>query len=293
MCIAIFKPQGKIVTKTALHRSFTVNGDGAGYVFADKGKLIIKKGFFRFKDFWREFRNDMGKYGNPTTLIHFRIATHGRIDADNCHPFAVGKNFAFIHNGVIDCAMPEKEMSDTFNFGKFILSPLVKEFGAKIFESSAMGDLLGMSIGYSKLAIIDRFGEVTLVNSEMGVWDAGVWYSNESYQPKTVKKYYGTTRGSSGGWGDEAEDFSSEDYTKSHIKPKSPSKYDDAMEIAQRYKHNAGEEVSGFNLNELKGLSLAEVTEMTDEDFFSRIVPIADKTVTDNPPTQEKEVQFD
>jgi predicted glutamine amidotransferase len=271
MCIAIYKPQGAQVTKDALHRSFTANSDGAGYVFAHKGKLTIKKGFFTFKAFWKEYRQDMIELDNPVALIHFRITTHGLTNAENCHPFSLGKDFAMIHNGIIDCAMPDKEMSDTHNFAKYVLKPLVQKFGKRVFDSKEILELIGMGIGASKIAILSSNGEVNLVNSEYGAWEHGVWYSNDSYKPRETKSRY-TYYQKRGGW--DVDDFDygyTTDRVVEVVKKDSktePSKVEDMVKI---FKKNTGQPVPSIDLSKLKGRSLEEIAELEEDDFFGLI----------------------
>jgi hypothetical protein len=45
-------------------------------------------------------------------------------------------------------------------------------------------ELIKNFIGYSKLIFMDRKGRSSIINSDKGVWDGGVWYSNTSYQIK-------------------------------------------------------------------------------------------------------------
>ena len=51
MCIAILKKDGVNVPQSQLEESFMSNPDGSGYLFANNGKLSVKKGFFTFLDF--------------------------------------------------------------------------------------------------------------------------------------------------------------------------------------------------------------------------------------------------
>ena len=85
MCVAIYKPEGIQVTKRDMLKCFQSNPDGAGFSYIDNGVAKIEKGFFTFKQFWTAFRVHM----NKEAVIHFRWATHGTTDADNCHPFVL------------------------------------------------------------------------------------------------------------------------------------------------------------------------------------------------------------
>ena len=75
--------------KSDLLECWNKNPHGAGFMFNDNGKVIIKKGYMNFDDFYNELiRTDTKKYlKNRGLVIHFRIATSGLIDKGNCHPY--------------------------------------------------------------------------------------------------------------------------------------------------------------------------------------------------------------
>ena len=115
MCIAIYSLCGNdLPTKERLQKCFNANPDGAGFAYAYKGTVYTYKGFFKFDDFYKKLTECDKKYNlkNSGTLLHFRIATHGGINAANCHPFAVTSNeyklkstfskskFSAVHNGI-------------------------------------------------------------------------------------------------------------------------------------------------------------------------------------------------
>ena len=115
MCVAVIKPKGvALPSKEILRNCFYSNPHGAGYMYVDNGKLHIKKGFMSFKTFYKSFINE-GFTEEDNLLIHFRIATHGRIDGGNCHPFPITSKISFmrkvdntfngygmVHNGIFD-----------------------------------------------------------------------------------------------------------------------------------------------------------------------------------------------
>lgn len=62
-------------------------------------------------------RSMLQTLGNDTlATVHFRLATHGRIDRSNAHPFHVSGDVFLMHNGVLrdDCFQcPNNQRSDT------------------------------------------------------------------------------------------------------------------------------------------------------------------------------------
>ena len=178
MCIAIYKPQGKIIPYSTLKECYDANSDGAGFMYAENKMLNIQKGFFSLKDFYREYV----KHQDKQVVLHFRIKTHGKIDATNCHPFAINNSIGFVHNGIIN-GFGDTNHSDTIGFNNKVLQPLVNKWGNLALFQDPLKDLIESRIGYSKLIFLDRHGNHNIFNEQKGVWDDGVWYSNTSYKP--------------------------------------------------------------------------------------------------------------
>ena len=178
MCIAIYKPEGKILSQTTLTECYDSNPDGAGFMYAENKKLHIEKGFFSFQSFYDAFK----KHENKQTVLHFRIKTHGKIDTTNCHPFAVNNAIGFVHNGIIS-GFGDANHSDTIGFNQSILQPLVSKWGNLALFQDPIINLIEGRIGYSKLVFLDRHGNHKIMNEHKGEWDDGIWYSNNSYKP--------------------------------------------------------------------------------------------------------------
>lgn len=177
MCIAIYKPENILIDKETLEECYRRNSDGAGYMFHKNDKLYVKKGFFSFKEFWNSYRRDK----NKECVIHFRIKTHGQINKDNCHPYMVNDNFAFVHNGVIS-GYSDTNKSDTWLFNEDVIQPFVSKWGNLGLFEDPVKKLIESRIGYSKLIFMDNKGNSKIFNEDKGVWDKGVWYSNTTYK---------------------------------------------------------------------------------------------------------------
>ena len=183
MCIAIMKSANKKINKATLRRCYDANPDGAGFMYAEDKQLHVKKGYFTFKEFYKEYR----PHGDKQVLIHFRIKTHGPINKDNCHPFLVNSGLGFIHNGIIS-GYGSNTKSDTIEFNESILQKIVAKHGNNSLFDDPMVELIENVIGYSKLVFLDRHGNYTIMNENKGNWNDGVWYSNMSWKkPEKVK----------------------------------------------------------------------------------------------------------
>ena len=184
MCIAIMKSANKKISKSTLRRCYDANPDGAGFMYAEDKQLVVKKGYFTFKEFYKEYK----PHGDKQVLIHFRIKTHGPINKDNCHPFLVNSGLGFIHNGIIT-GYGSNTKSDTIEFNESILQKIVSKHGNNSLFDDPMVELIENVIGYSKLVFLDRHGNYTIMNEQKGNWNDGVWYSNTSWKKPEPIKY--------------------------------------------------------------------------------------------------------
>ena len=183
MCIAIMKSANKKISKSTLRRCYDANPDGAGFMYAEDKQLVVNKGYFTFKEFYKEYK----PHGDKQVLLHFRIKTHGQINKDNCHPFLVNSGLGFIHNGIIN-GYGSNIKSDTIEFNESILQKIVSKHGNNSLFDDPMVELIENVIGYSKLVFLDRHGNYTIMNEKKGNWNDGVWYSNMSWKkPEPVK----------------------------------------------------------------------------------------------------------
>lgn len=183
MCIIIYAPKGHI-PKKHLANSLKNNDDGWGVMYADAGKVCIVRGMtpVDFHFHWKWIK----KLPGPK-VFHARIATHGAVDENHCHPFRVPNHneLAVAHNGVIiqQTGKSSGTGSDTMNFNDNILAHLPEGFQ----NLQVYHDLLSDYIGYSKLVFMDGEGQVQIVNEEKGSWHDENWYSNNSFRDWNAK----------------------------------------------------------------------------------------------------------
>lgn len=196
MCVIVHKPAGVAPDIDKLRLCFNKNPDGAGYMVVDPETKLVKihKGFFKFKKFKRAIRqlDPMAE-----AVYHFRISTHGAVNADNCHPFALRPEptqtmdlapIAVCHNGQISGFGDDKSISDTQEFVRTVL-PMIQDI-------NLMVKLLD-SIGGSKFCLMDKEGAVLRVGTFHEV--DGVHYSNLHWKPVVNTIGYGNRYGSAYG----------------------------------------------------------------------------------------------
>lgn len=194
MCLAVFKPAKGRVIRREMQTAFHNNPDGAGFAYfdPDEGRVVIRRGYFHFKPFWRDLSAAMA---HPA-IIHFRIATHGTTDEANCHPFPL-KDGALVHNGIItQCGGGWAYYDDDGKYGDSSWrAGLVDRSDTREFCEDYIGDmdvesmkqakpLIEKFIGsFNKLVTLHDDGSHIIFNESAGAWRDGVWYSNNSYKP--------------------------------------------------------------------------------------------------------------
>lgn len=231
MCIAILLPSGKAIDKDTLITCNIANPDGFGFAyFNEDNKICIKKEVDEKKILKRidKFIEIREIYIDKPFLVHFRIATHGKISKRCTHPFVVNDETIFCHNGILryDYGVDRMSLdSDTMMFNKNILQRLEKNCLRKMIEgkNNVLFNLMEGYIGSgNKMILLNKDGNFKIINEKAGVWDNGIWYSNTSYKPKpkvTVIDYSGSwwNSGYYGQYWDEQEKRW-KDYTKSNYK---------------------------------------------------------------------------
>lgn len=183
MCLLIYKPPDAPLPEEHLKRGFEHNSDGAGFMYADKGILTIDKGFFIWEEFITAYNEALKEHPKAPFVVHFRLATSGLRDADNCHPHWVydDPGVGLAHNGIFSDFNPpiNSKYSDTVAFAKYIRSLKQPHF----MDDEITLKTLEKDIGtYNKVAFLQEDGKITILNEKQGDWDKGVWYSNASYK---------------------------------------------------------------------------------------------------------------
>lgn len=188
MCIAIYQSPGCRLPKEQLVQSWKSNPDGAGIAyFNENGDIIIEKDM-ELDGILYKYERAVDRYAqNSPFAVHFRIATHGTVNIDNCHPFRVSEDTTLIHNGIIPVVFDDKKdpRSDTRVFADEYLPKLPADW----MDDEHLFDMVETYIGNSKLVILSRAGkhDAYIANEDAGHWskDEKFWYSNGSYKTST------------------------------------------------------------------------------------------------------------
>lgn len=196
MCLLCFSPAGTMPRREDIEMACANNPDGFGFAVRIDDKIITSRGlnankvidkFFKLKE----------RYPESDAMFHARLATHGTINNENCHPFRVANDRRIVlgHNGILPMQVPANgSRSDTRIFAEDILPAMGIEVLDNYSDRTALEDWLGTN----KMVIMSTHPALKkdyyILNEHHGVDDNGVWYSNCSYRPYTysysgAKKY--------------------------------------------------------------------------------------------------------
>ncbi len=187
MCLLIYKPTGITIPDEVFRNAYTNNKDGIGFSYMGSESMIIRKGFMGLESFLSVYR----EVESLECLIHFRIATSGTIDKNNCHPFRITAKMVFAHNGIFSYRTTPTQ-SDTH-----CLSIDLRKIGFnentvyKRAYQSILESIVESSGSKVALQWIDKHSgksRVWIVNEKKGIWEHGVWYSNESFKKQEPRK---------------------------------------------------------------------------------------------------------
>jgi hypothetical protein len=191
MCIIVVKNAGiPVPSKDVLRNCFSNNSDGAGFALSRKGAIHIVKGFMGFN----RFLDTVSRFEikeEESAVYHFRIATHGKTNKENCHPFPVTDDVSLLckeyiksnelpalsHNGIISIST-YRDMSDTATFVKEIIGP--KEVRDNL-RLSSIRRLIN-KFADTKLAILFPNGDIDIYGNMWEIDYKGLLFSNSTYK---------------------------------------------------------------------------------------------------------------
>lgn len=206
MCLLTFMPAGVTISYEHARKAAINNPDGFGFAI-HVGNAIMTDHDMNFERLWTRF-TDARAVQKGCALLHFRIATHGDVTTDNCHPFYVGddQQSVLAHNGMLPLTMPVNDgRSDTRLFAEIVLPHCggVERLDDEVF----FAELEAWSSG-SKMVVMTIRPDVKydwyIINEADGKWDSdGVWYSNTSYKSYTYTYARASAYGYGAGWSDD------------------------------------------------------------------------------------------
>lgn len=186
MCVAIFLPKYKEVTRESLYNCYCNNPDGFGFSYFDEnGNLIIRKFIGQDNIILgiEEFLMTREHFIKKSMVAHFRIASHGKISKRTCHPFKISNEMVFCHNGILSDYSKQlsldSKVSDTMLFNRKVFQKLPADFMRYPVYKKMLEETIG---AWNKMIIMNKDGNHWILNEDEGEWYNGVWFSNNSYE---------------------------------------------------------------------------------------------------------------
>lgn len=184
MCLLTFLPAGVRPDLQALANGAVLNDDGHGFAIVTTTGLLVRRGMNadRLID---EFAAARTRHPDGDALFHSRLATAGRIDVANCHPYAVGgdQRTVLAHNGILPIRVRRRDpRSDT----KLAAEELIPSLGSLRHRRTRrrLQQWMGPANKIVILTVDRRFRHTSyLLNEHAGEWANGIWYSNRDYLP--------------------------------------------------------------------------------------------------------------
>ena len=201
MCIIAVKPAGVAFDDTAqewLINCAAANKDGAGVMWTDGNVVNWHKGFMGADAEKRTLEYARKLPADRAAVFHFRIGTHGKVDARTTHPFPVNSGskalralkgkarIVVAHNGIISQMARHEMYSDT--------QQLIRYLNDLSLKAAQLCPVLELVDG-GKFAVMTP-NTITLVGKfekESNGWQ----FSNTSYKGRTAQAI---TTYSNGAW---------------------------------------------------------------------------------------------
>lgn len=186
MCMLCVVPPNVIPSRDKLEASALNNPHGFGFaIVIPKEKRIHTERTMNADTSINRFIEMRGQYPEGYAMWHARLATHGSVTVDNCHPFAVGGDTQtyLAHNGILPILEPKGDKrSDTRIFAEDLLPAIG---GVSALDNTQVMNLIEDFTSGSKVAIltVDPRAQYQcyVIHEEKGVCDSsGVWWSNDS-----------------------------------------------------------------------------------------------------------------
>jgi predicted glutamine amidotransferase len=195
MCLLTFFPPEVMPNVERLRTGTYVNDDGHGWALVDMAneKIIIGRGLDSEKMI-EEFAVARAAYPDGPALFHSRMATDGVVGTFNVHPFTVGRDprTVLAHNGIMPMRPSRDDpRSDTRLVAESLIPQQYRGLRGRR-QRLRFERWMGRYNKVVLLTVDHRFRDrAYILNEDQGIWDAGVWYSNDGYQPWTRR--YSTT----------------------------------------------------------------------------------------------------
>lgn len=182
MCLLAVTKKRTAIPRDYLQNAYDHNSDGWGTMYAEGGRVIVRKEFSGYAAFLAHWETLPPK---AKVAVHFRFGTSGGVSDNTCHPFQVlsiehdGKDLWLMHNGVLSHGRfpGGKSESDTMQYVAGIARQL-KLAPHLLYSQDWLEDQEDI-LGSNKMVLLEGDGRFHFLNRAEGTQIGKTWYSNE------------------------------------------------------------------------------------------------------------------
>jgi len=216
MCMLCVIPPNVIPSRDKLEASALNNPHGFGFaIVIPSENRIHSERTMNADTSINRFLEMRAKYPEGYAMWHARLATHGSMTVDNCHPFKVGhdEQTYLAHNGILPIVEPQGDLrSDTRIFAEDLLPAIG---GVSALDNDQVFNLIEDFTSGSKVCIltVDPIAkhQCYLIHENKGKVDAsGVWWSNDSCYLSSYTTSWRSTKPLTSLFSKDDEDFYAE-----------------------------------------------------------------------------------
>jgi len=188
MCLIVVGNKNDVIKDTSiLENAFKINNNGFGLMYFKDDNIISKKTLSKkFSDVENLIKSVIDDCDNKLAL-HFRFATEGVVDKINTHPIPIlskekeGRAISLMHNSpMLPTALIDKDRSDTHQFVKYYLKPVLKSNPDLLYNQKWLEQLSRDCEG-SRLVFCDAEKKsFVYVNKKLWTKKDKVWFSNDN-----------------------------------------------------------------------------------------------------------------
>lgn len=168
MCLIITSQTGSLPVMGDVLSGWADNPHSWGLMTVHNRSVVVSKGFTT-----ASLIDSIERLSGYPWALHFRYATHGKIDTVNAHPFKLRKNLHMMHNGIIKIdRSSDSSKSDTWHYAQHLKHGGIS---ASCMDLARISSEIGAN---NKMVFMDSHGSISIVNEGSGIWQGDQWYSS-------------------------------------------------------------------------------------------------------------------
>lgn len=173
MCQIVYKTKEAKLNFEYLDKAQKHNKDGYGVAWYEDDVVKTYKTFN-----YKQFKRMLGALRDKEYIAHLRNKTKGSINYNQIHPFEIPSGVMF-HNGTI---LSLSKLTNVNKSDSQVLAGMLNNTEYNYIEDIQpfLEQMIDDKI--NRLAFLELDGRVTILNEHLGMWEDGVWYSNDYHK---------------------------------------------------------------------------------------------------------------